>query len=84
MTFEVAKDPADEAVCLVRSRNLQGAEVGHEDVRVPRGRPGEREVVVTHELPTSDTPITGEVLRCQVLRPGQPLPTHGPSASPTG
>lgn len=62
--FQVTVPPGGSAVCLVRARSRDGAEVGHEEVRVT-APPGERQVSATHRLATTARPLVGEVLRCR-------------------
>ena len=61
--FTVVVPEGEAAVCAVRARAADGAEVGREEVRVDPP-PGERYPVVTHRLSTTRRPVTGEVQRC--------------------
>lgn len=62
ITFSVSKPDGEPAVCQVRARSRDGAEVGRADVSVP---PGGETVTVTYTLTTSgDRPVSGEVQRC--------------------
>lgn len=62
--FRVTVPAGGSAVCLLRARSSDGAEVGHEEVTVT-ARPGERQVTAQHRLATSARPFIGEVLRCR-------------------
>lgn len=62
--FRVTVPEGGSAVCLLRARSRDGAEVGHEEVRVT-ARPGERQVTAQHRLATTARPFVGEVLRCR-------------------
>ena len=62
--FRVTVPAGGSAVCLLRARSSDGAEVGHEEVTVT-ARPGERQVTAQHQLATSARPFIGEVLRCR-------------------
>jgi hypothetical protein len=63
VTFRVTVPPGGSAVCLVRARARDHAEVGHADVRVT-AEPGSRTAVATHRLVTTARPMVGEVVRC--------------------
>ena len=59
----VARDEPDRtAVCRVRARARDGAEVGYQEVRVPAG-PGQTTLAVT--MSTSARPIVVDVLGCR-------------------
>jgi len=61
VTFEVSR-PADQAVrCLLRARDVRGAEVGR--ARVPIAA-GPSRVIVTYTLTTHGRANTGEVYGC--------------------
>ncbi|QSB13951.1 DUF4307 domain-containing protein [Natronosporangium hydrolyticum] len=60
--FSVVVPPGETAVCAVRARSRDGAEVGRDEVRIPAGDEARPQVV--HRLATSDRPVTGEVQRC--------------------
>ncbi|MFC4336089.1 DUF4307 domain-containing protein [Salininema proteolyticum] len=62
VTFAVTKPEGEGATCRVRSRNFEGAEIGHADVVVPAGEA--RTVEYTYRLPVTGEPNTGEVQRC--------------------
>jgi hypothetical protein len=64
VVFEVVKPSGQGASCVVRARSRDGAEVGRQTVEVPAGRPGDKSVIVTHVLPTTARPVTGEVAGC--------------------
>ncbi|WDZ86908.1 DUF4307 domain-containing protein [Micromonospora cathayae] len=62
--FQVTVPPGGSAVCVVRARSADGAEVAREEVPVS-ARPDERAVRVQHRLTTSARPFIGEVVRCR-------------------
>ncbi|MEU7930944.1 DUF4307 domain-containing protein [Micromonospora echinofusca] len=62
--FRVTVPEGATAVCLVRARDRDGAEVGREEVTVT-ARPGQRHVSAQHRLATTARPFIGEVLRCR-------------------
>ncbi|MER6755086.1 DUF4307 domain-containing protein [Micromonospora echinofusca] len=62
--FRVTVPEGASAVCLVRARDRDGAEVGREEVTVT-ARPGQRHVSAQHRLATTARPFIGEVLRCR-------------------
>lgn len=74
VTAVVHRDPQLDAVCLVRARNVSGAEVGHAEVRVVANPGGDERAQLAHVLSTTDRAVTGEVGRCLSLPPGAPLP----------
>lgn len=61
--FRVIVPPGGAAVCSLRARSYDGAEVGYAEVRVAAA-PGERTATGQHRLVTTARPLTGEVLRC--------------------
>jgi hypothetical protein len=65
VTFELIKDPAVAAVCVVRARNEPGEEVGRRAIRVAAGGPRQR--LLTESLATRDTAVVGEVRECQAV-----------------
>ncbi|WP_329007354.1 DUF4307 domain-containing protein [Micromonospora rifamycinica] len=62
--FRVTVPPGGSAVCLVRARSHDGAEVGHEEVTVTAAT-GQRHVTTRHRLTTTGRPFIGEVVRCR-------------------
>lgn len=62
--FQVTVPPGGTAVCLLRARSADGAEVAREEVTVTAA-PGERAVRAQHRLTTSGRPFIGEVVRCR-------------------
>jgi hypothetical protein len=62
--FRVNVPPGGSAICVLRARAKDGAEVAREEVRLT-APPGDRQVVVRHRLATSARPLVGEVLRCR-------------------
>lgn len=62
MTFQVTRDdPAKPAVCVVRVRQLQGAESGRREVYVPPAGNGHPVSTVIH---STERPVTAEVFGC--------------------
>lgn len=61
---EVRKDKGKEAVCVLRSRGEDGAEVGRKEVRVPAGVTN---TTLTEVLETTDRPNTAELDGCRVV-----------------
>jgi len=68
VTFDVYKPPGEPAVCTVRARAVDGAEVGRAEVRVPAGDADTDHVRVTYTLQTERRPVTGEVPGCGPAR----------------
>lgn len=62
--FRVTVPAGGSAVCVVRARSRDGAEVGRTEVRVD-APDGERHVTTRHTLATTARPMIGEVLRCR-------------------
>jgi hypothetical protein len=62
--FRVTVPAGGEAICVVRARSRDGAEVGKAEVRVD-APPGESHPVTTYRLATTARPINGEVVRCR-------------------
>ncbi|WBB77406.1 DUF4307 domain-containing protein [Micromonospora sp. WMMD882] len=61
--FQVNVPPGGSAVCLLRARSVDGAEVARE--QVPVTADGQDRVVrLQHRLTTSARPFIGEVVRC--------------------
>jgi hypothetical protein len=65
ITFDVRKPPDATAVCVLRARDRQGAEVGRREVAVRPRADGMRTVVLVETLQTSRRPVTGEVNSCR-------------------
>lgn len=61
--FEVNVPSGGSAVCALRARSYDGAEVGSAEVRVDAD-PGAEVARSRHRLATSGRPYVGEVLRC--------------------
>jgi hypothetical protein len=61
--FTVVVPEGGTAVCAVRARARDGSEVGRAEVTVDPP-PGVTRPLVSHRLPTSARPVTGEVQRC--------------------
>ena len=80
VTVSVRRDPARDALCLLRSRDQTGAQVGHFDLRIPADPAGQDEVVATGTVPTTARAVTGEAGACLSLEPGAPPPfeDHAP------
>ncbi|MDG4789727.1 DUF4307 domain-containing protein [Micromonospora sp. WMMD1102] len=64
LDFRVTVPAGGSAVCVLRARAKDGAEVAREEVRVDAG-PGQRHLTVRHLLATTARPMLGEVLRCR-------------------
>lgn len=62
--FRVTVPEGGSAVCVLRARSKDGAEVGREELRVA-AEPGQRHLTARHRLATTARPIIGEVLRCR-------------------
>lgn len=62
--FRVIVPAGGEAICVVRARSRDGAEVGKAEVLVDAA-PGETRPVVAYRLVTTARPINGEVVRCR-------------------
>ncbi|MFB6393905.1 DUF4307 domain-containing protein [Polymorphospora lycopeni] len=62
--FQVTVPEGGSAVCVLRARSRDGAEVAREEVRVDAPA-GEKHPVVRHRLATSARPMIGEVMRCR-------------------
>ncbi|MEV4488806.1 DUF4307 domain-containing protein [Micromonospora coxensis] len=62
--FRVTVPEGGTAVCLLRARSHDGAEVGREEVPVDAA-PGERHLTVQHRVATTARPFIGEVVRCR-------------------
>lgn len=83
VTVQVDRDPAQDAVCLLRSRGAAGNEVGHLELRVPAAPQGRKRVKVTATVPTTGRGVTGESGRCLDVAPGAPPPFGEPPPVPT-
>jgi hypothetical protein len=62
--FRVTVPAGGSAICLLRARSRDGAEVGREEVRVSAA-PGETRPTARHRLATSARPLVGDVLNCR-------------------
>ena len=62
--FRVTVPSGGSAVCLLRARGRDGAQVGLAEVTVTAD-PGRRHVTTQHRLATTSRPFIGEVLRCR-------------------
>ncbi|HEY0449472.1 DUF4307 domain-containing protein [Actinophytocola sp.] len=66
-TFEVTRDtPGRAAVCIVRTRVLNGSEGGRKEVLIP---PGPAATRVTTVIKSSDEPVTADVFGCSYQVP---------------
>ncbi|ADD40437.1 DUF4307 domain-containing protein [Stackebrandtia nassauensis] len=65
ITFEVFKPEGQAAICQIRARSADGADVGQAEAEIPAAK---SEVRVEYTLETSAKPVTGEVLRCYPAR----------------
>ena len=63
VVFRASVPEGGRAVCVLRARSRDGAEVGREEVTVP-DTPGDGPTQVSHLLATSAKPLIGEVIRC--------------------
>ncbi|TWJ07535.1 uncharacterized protein DUF4307 [Stackebrandtia albiflava] len=61
ITFEVFKPAGEPAVCRVRARSADGAQVGMAEVSITAR---ESHVTVEYVLETTGKPVTGELQRC--------------------
>lgn len=84
VTVAVDRDPQRDAICLVRARDITGAEVGHDEVRVSAEPGGDTRVRLSHVLTTTSRPVTGEAGRCLAVAPGAPLPVDETTVLPNG
>lgn len=82
MSVQVSRDRNRDALCLLRSRDEFGVEVGHLDLRVPADPDGAAQVITSGTVPTIARGVTGETGRCVALDPGAPAPfeDHAPQA----
>ncbi|AVT31425.1 MULTISPECIES: DUF4307 domain-containing protein [unclassified Plantactinospora] len=64
LDFRVTVPAGGSAICVLRARSKDGAEVAREEVRVD-AEPGQRHLTARHRLVTTARPILGEVLRCR-------------------
>ena len=69
ITFQVTKPGGTPALCQVRARSRDGAEVGRAEVAIPPGEQGGSDVTVTYTLPTSARAVVVEVQRCYPVQP---------------
>jgi hypothetical protein len=65
--FRVTVPPGGSAVCVVRARSRDGAEVGRAEVQVT-APPGAERAQASFRLTTTGRPITGEVPRCRAAK----------------
>jgi len=64
VTFTVRLPADGTAKCIVRARDVSGAEAGREEITVKAG-PDPGRTVVSHRLVTRTRPVTGEVQGCR-------------------
>lgn len=62
--FRVTVPAGGSAVCVLRARSRDGAEVGRETI-VIKATPEDRHPTVRHRLATTARPMIGEVMRCR-------------------
>lgn len=62
--FRVSVPAGGEAICVLRARSRDGAEVGKAEVLVSAA-PGETRPITAYRLVTTARPVTGEVVRCR-------------------
>jgi hypothetical protein len=78
LTFDVTRDtPEKAAVCIVRTRVLDGSEGGRKEVYIP---PAQGAITMTTIITSSGEPVTADVFGCSYQVPVY-LSTHMP---PTG
>jgi len=78
LTFDITRDtPERAAVCIVRTRVLDGAEGGRKEVYIP---PGNGTETISTIITSSGEPVTADVFGCSYQVPAY-LSTHMP---PTG
>ena len=75
-TFDVARNGADEVVCILRAQDSRRIDVGYAEIVLP---PGEATVTIDYSLRTVAPAYTVEVLACE--RPGE-LRVPGPQFPP--
>ena len=73
--LEVLKPAGARAYCIVRSRGVDGAEVGRAVVVVDDRGSADRTVRIEHDLATRARANTGEAGRCSP----EPIPTRSPA-----
>ena len=64
VTFVVRLPEGGAAHCVVRARDITGAETGREEILVKAG-PDPGQTLASHRLPTRSRPVTGEVQGCR-------------------
>jgi hypothetical protein len=64
VTFLVRLPEGGTARCVVRARDMTGAETGREEILVKAG-PNPSQTLASHRLPTRSRPVTGEVQGCR-------------------
>lgn len=75
MTFDVTRDTPDRpAVCIVRTRVLDGSEGGRKEVYIP---PAGGTITMTTVITSSGEPVTAEVFGCSYQVPAY-LSKHMP------
>lgn len=62
--FRVTVPAGSSAICLLRARSRDGAEVGRAEVRIDAA-PGQKHPLTSYRLPTSGRALIGEVVRCR-------------------
>lgn len=78
MRFDITRDsPERPAVCIVRTRVLDGSEGGRKEVYIP---PGEHTMTMTTVITSNGEPVTADVFGCSYQVPAY-LSTNMP---PTG
>lgn len=82
VTIDLTRDPARDALCLLRSRDRLGSEVGHTDLRVASQPGGAGQINASATISTSARAVTAEVTSCLPLQPGAPVPFPEPATSP--
>ncbi|MFF5177524.1 DUF4307 domain-containing protein [Micromonospora sp. NPDC000316] len=64
LDFRVTVPSGGSAVCVLRARDRDGAQVAREEITVTAA-PGERHLTIRHRMTTTARPFIGEVLRCR-------------------
>ena len=66
ITILVRLPEGEAARCVLRARDISGAETGREEIVVRPG-PDPARTIASHRLPTRARPVTGEVVGCRPM-----------------